>query len=237
MRTRLRNDLSLYDRRAGDWWDEKSRFAASLHGVNELRLRHIFRRLGGCAGKRIIDLGCGGGLIAEPLARAGAQVIGMDISGQSVQVAAAHGAGVPGLCYLRADIADVSLPDACADAVIMADVIEHVDDWRAAVTAAGRLLRPGGACYVNTINRTWRARLMAVTVAEGLGFVPRGTHDADKFVRPLELMKAAEAAGLHVERFLGQRLLWMSSIREYRVRVAEGDGTGVGYSAWLCKNA
>ncbi|MEK7414959.1 MAG: bifunctional 2-polyprenyl-6-hydroxyphenol methylase/3-demethylubiquinol 3-O-methyltransferase UbiG [Planctomycetota bacterium] len=232
--TTQRNDLQLYDRHAAEWWDERGRFAASRHGVNALRLRHLDAVYGSdMHGIDVVDLGCGGGLIAEPLARRGANVIGIDASSKSLDAARVHAAGLSGLRYQHGDIRAPDLPARCANLVVCADVLEHVDGWPAVVAAAARLLRPGGRLYVTTQNRTWLARILVVHVAETLRVVPPGTHDYNRFIRPDELIAAASAHGLGSPRILGQRLRLLATIRAWAARLDEGRSTAIGYAAWF----
>lgn len=231
---RTRNDLDLYDRHAAAWWDPQSLFAASLHGVNVLRLQHIAAEFaGGMRGLAVVDLGCGGGLLAEPLARAGAAVIGLDQSTASLAVAREHGAGVPGLRYEVGDIRAPRLAAGSADLVCCADVLEHIAAWPSVVGAAARLLRPGGRLYVSTMNRSVAARLVGVYLAEGLRLIPPGTHDPRMFIRPQELVAAATAAGLVRPRLLGQRLRIWATLRAWAVRLTPGTSTTIGYAAWF----
>lgn len=231
---RMRNDLDLYDRHAAAWWDPHSAFAASLHGVNVLRLQHITAACGAdLRGLAAVDLGCGGGLLAEPLARAGADVIGIDRSEASLQAARAHGAGVAGLRYAVGDVRDPPLPAACADLVCCADVLEHIDGWRGVVAAAARLLRPGGRLYISTMNRTLAARLIGIHLAEGLRLIPPGTHDPERLITPPELVAAATAAGLERPQLLGERVRVWATLRAWAVRLAPGTSTAIGYAAWF----
>lgn len=236
MNTAARNDLALYDRRAEEWWDERRGFARTLHGINALRLRHLVDELGqDLRGLVIVDLGCGGGLLAEPLSRQGAHVIGIDLSERTVAAARAHGSAVTGLRYLIGDARRPPLPDGSADVVIAADLLEHVDGWPSVLAAARRLLAPGGRVYVSTINRTRRARWLAVGIAERLGLIPRGTHDAERFITPDELRAAASSVGLRCTAVLGERLRIAATIAEWRVRVSPGTSTAVGYAAWFAR--
>lgn len=228
------NDLSLYDRHANEWWDERGRFAGTLHGVNELRLQQIEQELGiDLRGLHIVDLGCGGGLMSEPLARRGATVVGVDISRASLSCARIHGASIPGLTYMAGDVRSPPLPPGSADVVLCADLLEHVENWPQVLTAAFTLLRPGGRCYCSTINRTWLAKFLAVTIAEGVGLIPRGTHDPQWFITPEELRSSAESAGFTGVQVLGQRVRLLSTLREWRIRVAPGASTRVAYSVWM----
>ena len=231
---RVRNDLDLYEREAAHWWDADSRFAASLHAINAHRLGEVHERLGArLAGLAVVDLGCGGGLMAEPLARAGARVVGCDLGAASLAAGRRHGDGLRDLHYLRADARRVPLADGCADLVLAADIVEHIDGWTAVVCEAGRLLAPGGLLYVSTINRTWRATLLAVHLAEGLRLVPPGTHDPARFVRPQELAAAGASAGLTAEAPRGQRLRLWATLARWRVQVAPGPSTALEYTMWL----
>jgi 2-polyprenyl-6-hydroxyphenyl methylase / 3-demethylubiquinone-9 3-methyltransferase len=229
------NDLDLYERHAEQWWQEDSRFAASLHALNHLRLAEVRDQIGTSFRGVVVDLGCGGGLLAEPLARAGATVIGVDISQASLRAATRHGIGCPGLHYAAADAGRPPFPDACADLVICADVVEHVADWQGVIAAAARIARPGAWFYVNTIDRTWLSRTLAVWLGEGLGFVPRGTHDHRMFVRPQELAKSGERHGWRFERVLGQRIQPLRTLWRGRLSVVPSKRIVATYSAWLRK--
>jgi 2-polyprenyl-6-hydroxyphenyl methylase/3-demethylubiquinone-9 3-methyltransferase len=229
------NDLALYDRHAGDWWDAGSRFAASLHALNEVRLQEVRERVGASFRGLAVDLGCGGGLLAEPLARAGATVVGVDLSGASVREARRHGSGVGSLHYARGDALRAPLPDGIAELVLCADVLEHVPRWPDVVAEAARLLRPGGLFYVNTISRTWRGRALSIWLGEGLGFVPRGTHDHRLFVRPEELSAEGGRRGLSCERVSGQRVRPLKTALSWRLAFAPTRATWGMYSAWLRK--
>src|SRR5690606_22381498 len=210
-----RNDLDLYDRFADQWWDPSSAAFRSLHNVKRHYLAVLAEAWGErLDGQRIADLGCGGGLLAIPLAERGAEVVGIDRSLPSLAVArrAAERRGLA--CRFTAgDIADAPLAGASCDAVVLSDVLEHVADPAAVIAECRRLLRPGGRLFVTTINRTRRAHLLAVTLAEGLGLVPRGTHDPAMFVRPAELRAMAEQVGLQVDALAGDSpRLWQSLV-------------------------
>ncbi len=236
---RTRNDLTIYERDARDWWDDRSPSFRSLHAVH----RHRFGRLlawleelrgtDALSGARVVDLGCGGGLLAEPLAARGARVIGCDLSGTSVAVARdhAHAAGLaaPPL-YLRADLRSPPIRTGAADLVLLSDVLEHVSDPREVFASAARLLAPGGCLYVSTLNRTWRASFLAITLAEGLRLVPRGTHDARLFIRPAELTGWAAAAGLELCRIEGESPKLLQCLRTWTTHVRRSRSLAVAYS-------
>jgi 2-polyprenyl-6-hydroxyphenyl methylase/3-demethylubiquinone-9 3-methyltransferase len=226
------NDLELYERRADEWWEPSSKAFRSLRSVNDLRIEIVREWLGPrLAGARIVDIGCGGGFLSEPLIGHGARVVGLDISHGSARAATRRlGARFVQGCALRTPFASAS-----ADMVMLADVVEHVRPFEGALAEAARVLVDGGFLFVNTINRTMRARLLAVTVAEGLGFVPRGTHDADMFVSPAELTGAARALGLECVRLQGEVPDLVRTLKRWTVTLRRSDDLSVGYSALFCK--
>jgi 2-polyprenyl-6-hydroxyphenyl methylase/3-demethylubiquinone-9 3-methyltransferase len=217
----------LFDR-AG-WWDPACREFASLRAVTEYRLQLLRRWLPGLASLRTIDLGCGGGLLAVPLAQAGAQVVGIDVARLALRAAAARNA--PRLLPIAADLHVVPLRRACADLVLLADVVEHVAAPALAIAEAARVLRPGGHLFVNTINRTWRSRLQAIWLGEGLGFVPRGTHEWAMFVRPDELDTMATAVGLRRVQREGESPRLLATLRAGAVQLRRSRNLAVGYAA------
>ncbi len=228
------NDLDLYDRHAADWWNERSPFSCSLHEVNRVLLASIRARLGdGLKDMTVVDLGCGGGILAEPLARAGARVVGLDISHPSLLACRRHAAGISRLSLVRGDVRAPPLAPAWADLVLCSDVLEHVPDWRAVMVAAAHLLRPGGTLFAATINRTAQATLLAVTLGEGLGFVPRGTHDPALFITPAELITQARTLGLRSAGCFGLRPALLRTLIGCRLRMSATATPSVLYGAWF----
>ncbi len=226
------NDLGLYESHAADWWDANSATFRSLHGVNEHRLRVLREWIGvELAGRVVVDLGCGGGLLAKPLAEAGARVFGCDLSLGSLAQARKHVKGV----FVNADALRTPLVAECADIVLLADVLEHVESPAEALREASRLLRPGGVVFVNTLNRTYRSRMLAVRLAEGVRLVPRGTHDARLFVRPDDLARAAWRSGLVLEALQGESINVLKTLRTWAVSLRPSGDLSVGYSALLRK--
>ncbi len=227
------NDLTLYDRHARSWWDHGHAFARSLREVNRLRLLLVRQRLGGrLRGMTVVDLGCGGGLFAEPLAGDGARVLGLDLSAASLVVAAGH-ARPPAPGYLRGDARRVPLAEGCAGLVLCADLLEHVEDWRQVLAQAARLLAPGGEIFITTVNAGWRARLLVVTLGEGLGLVPRGTHDAARFIAPQQLIAAAAALGLECCGRCGLMPDLLRTALTLRLSMRIGASDMAEYALWL----
>lgn len=228
------NDLTLYERHAEQWWNPRSAPFRSLHAVNAHRVGLLRDWLGArLDGLTVVDLGCGGGLLAEPLQRAGARVVGVDLSQGSLRAASAHVGGR----FVCGDVRHAPLLDRSADVVLLADLLEHLEDIGPALDEAARLLRYGGLCYVNTINRTARARWLAVGVAEGLGLVPRGTHDARLFVSPARLCEEAARRGLAPERIQGEPVDVLRTALRWAVTLKCGRDLSVMYSALFRKGA
>jgi len=231
----MRNDLSIYDDYADEWWLPGSKWFRSLYAVNAFRLALLDDWIGALpAGATVVDLGCGGGYFCEPFARRGARVVGCDRSFRSVAAARAHWNGNGGAPhYLRADLARSPLRAGCADLVLLADVLEHVDDPCGALAEAARLLAPGGRLFVNTIARTVRARWLVVHLAESLGLIPRGTHDPRRFVHYEELTAWAAELGLAVECVSGESVRLAKTLRTWTVHLRRSASTRLVYSVLL----
>lgn len=218
----------LFDREG--WWDPGCRAFASLRSVSAFRLDLLRRWLpGDWRLRRVVDLGCGGGLLAVPLAEAGARVVGVDLAPHAL--AAGRQRQAAGYLPIAGDLLRCPLANGCGDVVLLADVLEHTPQPRVAVREAARLLRPDGHLFVNTIARTVRSRLLAITLGEGLGIVPRGTHAWSLFVSPGELDEMAAAAGLaRVARVGEAPRLWRTATSR-TVVLRESASLAVGYAA------
>lgn len=195
-----------FGRLAGDWWDPNGA-SAMLHRLNPVRLRYIRDQVDRhwgtdvCGrrpleGRKAADVGCGAGLIAEPLARLGAEVTGIDAAPENIAAARAHAEG-QGLA-INYRVGGVEALGVRYDLVTSLEVVEHVTDPGAFITGLAAAVAPGGVLILSTPNRTPLSRLLMVTLAEGLGRIPRGTHDWDKFLTPEELCALVADAGLEV---------------------------------------
>jgi 2-polyprenyl-6-hydroxyphenyl methylase/3-demethylubiquinone-9 3-methyltransferase len=201
------DEAAHFGRLAAEWWDPKGS-SAMLHRLNPPRLGYIRRQVdahwGGdsagfapLAGKRAIDVGCGAGLLCEPLARLGAEVTGVDAAAENIGVARAHAAQSGLAIDYRAGSIEL-LGGERFDLVTSMEVIEHVTDPAAFVAGLAGALADGGLMVLSTPNRTALSRLAMITVGEGSGMIPRGTHDWSKFLTPDELSDLVEDAGLKV---------------------------------------
>lgn len=224
----------LFDR-AG-WWEPRDRAFASLRAVSAFRLELLRAWLGDdWRGRAVVDLGCGGGLLAIPLARLGARVVGVDLARAALRDA--RGEQATGWLAVAGDLGAPPVADGSVDVALLADVVEHVDAPAAAVARAAALLRPGGRLFVNTIARTLRSRWLAIALAEGLGYVPRGTHQHERFVQPAELVAMAAAAGLREVARCGEAPRLWATVRTGAVQLRPSASMAVGYAMLFAKEA
>ncbi len=193
----MRNDLTIYDSVADQWWSDDVRWVRTLKNLVPGRLRWFDRHID-WQGRDVLDLGCAGGFMAEAMAARGANVTGIDPAAGAVIAARQH-AGDAGLRIAYDVGVGEALPygDAAFDAVVCVDVLEHVTDLNKVLAEVARVLRPGGLFLFDTINRNPLARLATITIAENLlRLLPRGTHDPAMFIKPAELNRAMQGAGL-----------------------------------------
>ncbi len=200
-------ELQRFEAVAGQWWDPDGPLK-TLHGMNPLRLRFIKDRAA-LAGLRVLDVGCGGGLLAEAMAAEGATVTGIDLAHEALLVARLH-AIENGLTidYRETSVEDLARDgaDGSFDVVTCLEMLEHVPDPASVICACARLVKPDGQVFFSTINRTPKAWLTAVVGAEYLmNILPRGTHEYARFIRPSELAAWMRAAGLQVTTMSGVR--------------------------------
>jgi 2-polyprenyl-6-hydroxyphenyl methylase / 3-demethylubiquinone-9 3-methyltransferase len=202
-------ELAKFSQLAHRWWDPDSEFKP-LHRINPLRLEWIERTVGGLAGKAVLDVGCGGGILSEAMARRGAaSVLGIDLATKPLRVAQLHAleAGVDNVDYR--EVAAEALADerpATFDVVTCMEMLEHVPVPGAVVAACARLVRPGGWVFFSTINRNAKAFLFAIVGAEHvLRLLPKGTHEYAKFLRPSELAAACRESGLALRHTRGMQ--------------------------------
>lgn len=197
---------------ARDWWNPKGKMA-SLHQVNPVRLEFIRSAIDAhwsgdrqsvkpLAGKHVLDIGCGAGLLCEPLARLGGAVTGVDAAAENVAVASTHGEAVGlDIRYMAGEVAALDIGS--FDLVTCVEVIEHVADKRAFLADVVARLAPGGLLIMSTPNRTAASRLLLVGAAEAVGYVPKGTHHWSDFITPEELKSMLDESGLTVTERCG----------------------------------
>ena len=198
------SELKKFSDLAHHWWDPESEFRP-LHEINPLRLEWINARAA-LAGKNVVDIGCGGGILAESMARKGAKVTGIDLSDKALKVADLH--SLESRIEVRYEkIAAEDLAEREAgqfDVVTCMEMLEHVPDPASIVRACATLVKPGGQVFFSTLNRNPKAYLQAVIGAEYLlRILPKGTHDYAKFITPAELAQFARNAGLTVDTLRG----------------------------------
>lgn len=201
----LPEEVERFGRLASDWWDPNGR-SAMLHKLNPVRLKYIRDQIdrhwqtdecgrAPLEGKAALDVGCGAGLLAEPMARLGARVMGIDASAEVIAVANEHSRAMGLEIDYRAG--DVQELEGRFDLITAMEVIEHVADPQAFVHALAKRLAPSGLLILSTPNATGWSRLLMITIAEGLGQIPRGTHEFERFIGPDRLKLLLADAGLH----------------------------------------
>jgi 2-polyprenyl-6-hydroxyphenyl methylase/3-demethylubiquinone-9 3-methyltransferase len=192
------SELAKFSELAHRWWDPESEFRP-LHEINPLRLEWI-HGLASLPGKRVVDVGCGGGILADSMARKGAEVLGIDLAGKALRVAQLHAleTATPNLSYREVAVEALAAEQpASFDVVTCMEMLEHVPDRESIVRACAALVKPGGWVFFSTLNRNAKSFLYAIVGAEYvLNLLPRGTHEYLKFIRPSELAGWCRGAGL-----------------------------------------
>jgi 2-polyprenyl-6-hydroxyphenyl methylase / 3-demethylubiquinone-9 3-methyltransferase len=217
-------ELEKFSQLAHKWWDPNSEFKP-LHDINPLRLEYINRHAW-LAGKTVLDVGCGGGILSESMASLNANVTGIDLSDKALQVAKLHllesGKQVNYRNIAVEDLATEQL--AHYDVITCMEMLEHVPDPQSVIAACAKLLKPGGWIFFSTLNRNPKSYLLAIIGAEYvLNLLPRGTHDYAKFIKPSELAQSCRNAGLNMENIIGMSYNLLS--KEYSL----GKDTDVNY--------
>ena len=210
-------ELAKFSALAHRWWNPDSEFKP-LHDINPLRLDYIDAFANGLAGKRVADVGCGGGILAEALAGRGAHVTGLDLSEKALGVALRHAqeSGVAVDYRLQSAESFAAEQPGSFDVVACMEMLEHVPEPQQTIAACAQLLKPGGAAVFSTINRNPKSYLFAVIGAEYvLRLLPRGTHDYSRFIRPSELSRHARNAGLDPLDITG--MTYQPLTRRYRL--------------------
>jgi 2-polyprenyl-6-hydroxyphenyl methylase/3-demethylubiquinone-9 3-methyltransferase len=212
-------ELAKFSELAHRWWDAESEFRP-LHQINPLRLEWI-QSICPLQGKRVLDVGCGGGILADSMARKGADVVGIDLSSKALKVAQLHAleAQTPNIAYREVSAEDLAIETPSQfDVVTCMEMLEHVPDPASVVKACSTLVKPGGWVFFSTLNRSAKSFLFAIVGAEYvLNLLPRGTHEYAKMIRPSELASYCRSASLDVQHTRGleynpiAQRYWMSA--------------------------
>lgn len=209
-------EVEKFSKLAAEWWDEEGKFAP-LHRINPLRIGYIRDQItlkfGQVNAVSLVDIGCGGGLLAEPLARLGATVTGLDASEKNIRTASLHAEqmGVE-VNYRCQSVEDLAASGAQFDVVLAMEVVEHVADVEGFINACCSLVKPGGLLFVSTLNKTVKSFLTAIVGAEYvLRWLPRGTHDWSKFLPPSHIAALLRRNGLVLQEMQGMNYRFLSN--------------------------
>ncbi|KDN11186.1 MULTISPECIES: bifunctional 2-polyprenyl-6-hydroxyphenol methylase/3-demethylubiquinol 3-O-methyltransferase UbiG [unclassified Gilliamella] len=203
------NEINKFSQLAADWWNPNGK-CKPLHIINPLRVDYIKQKCGSLTNKFVLDVGCGGGILSESLAKLEANVTAIDLADESLTVAKIH-AEQNGLTidYQKQTVEKhAQQHPAKYDVITCMELLEHVPDPFSVIQACAKLLKPGGKLFLSTINRNHKAKLLLIYGAEYIArLVPKGTHDFNRFIRPSELMALVEQAKLDVEAIIGMEYL------------------------------
>lgn len=220
------NEIKKFEDVAHRWWDRNSEFKP-LHEINPLRLNYIDENSQGINAKKVIDVGCGGGILAESMALRGANVLGVDMGAAPLSVAELHAleAGVDNIQYKKITVEQIAEEQAGSfDVVTCMEMLEHVPDPGSIISACAKLVKPDGHVFFSTINRNPKSFALAIVGAEYImNMLARGTHEYAKFIRPSELESWARDAGLHLENIIG--MTYNPLLQSYKL----GSDVGVNY--------
>lgn len=208
-------EIERFSRIADEWWDPTGKFAP-LHRLNPVRIGYIRDRVAAqwqrdalsgepLKGLSLLDIGCGGGLLSEPMTRLGASVTGVDASARNIATASVHAARQDlAIDYRQGTAEALAESGARFDVVLALEIVEHVADVDLFLRSCGRLVKPGGLLFLSTLNRTAKAWVLAIAGAEYvLGWLPRGTHDWKKFLKPSEVVRGLRAGGIEPQEIVG----------------------------------
>ncbi|SDG96745.1 3-demethylubiquinone-9 3-methyltransferase [Vibrio xiamenensis] len=193
------NEIKKFEDMASRWWDLEGEFKP-LHQINPLRLNYVLERTHGLFGKKVLDVGCGGGILSESMAKEGAIVTGLDMGKEPLEVARLHALETgTELSYIQSTIEDhAEQHPQHYDVVTCMEMLEHVPDPSSVIKACSELVKPGGHVFFSTLNRNFKSYLFAIVGAEKvMKIVPEGTHEHEKFIKPSELLKMVDKADLH----------------------------------------
>ncbi|MEK6726768.1 MAG: bifunctional 2-polyprenyl-6-hydroxyphenol methylase/3-demethylubiquinol 3-O-methyltransferase UbiG [Deltaproteobacteria bacterium] len=224
------SETEKFNKYGRDWWNPEGGMFA-LHMINKLRFDYFISTLGDVSGRSIVDIGCGGGLLSEEFAKRGVRVTGIDLSPTAIDAAREH-AEKSGLSidYRNCAIKELIDKGESFDIVICAEMLEHVDDLKSTIRESAALLRNGGHYLFETINKTLKAKFLAVFMAENvLNFVARGTHDYNKFIKPSTLVNMLRENGIGVKEIKGMSFDILN--REFRM----SNSTDVNYIGYGVK--
>lgn len=199
------NEIKKFEDIASRWWDLEGEFKP-LHQINPLRLNYVLERANGLFDKTVLDVGCGGGILAESMAKQGAKVTGLDMGTEPLQVARLHAleSGVK-LNYVQSTVEEhAESHSEKYDVITCMEMLEHVPNPASVIAACSRLVKPGGHVFFSTLNRNLRSYLFAIVGAEKLlRIVPENTHQHEKFIKPSEMMKMIDATPLQEQSIIG----------------------------------